>query len=145
VKKDDYYKVKGIKVAMAACFDEDQKWLTSRWIGSALRRLGFKDKRRVGTGYEYRLATKEVRNLALRMGLLEAQEGKHATLAVKRDHILETISKMGEGDKGASITSVLDALQDRIPRIEVSQIISNIIEKERVLAMVGMDRVRRVF
>jgi transposase len=47
VKEDAYYKVKEIKEAMAENFDEPQKWLTTKWIGNALRRLGFTEKRRM--------------------------------------------------------------------------------------------------
>jgi len=67
VAEDNYYKVKSIKEGMAASFDEEQNWLTTKWIGNALRRLGFKEKRRVGTGYEYKLNVADVRDLAQRM------------------------------------------------------------------------------
>ena len=67
VKENNYFKVKKIKDRMLEEFDEDQKWLTSRWVGSALRRLGFKEKRRVGTGYEYLLHVEELKDLAGRM------------------------------------------------------------------------------
>jgi len=68
-KEDNYYKVKDLRDAMAQQFDEEQKWITTRWVGSALRRLGFKEKRRVGTGYEYRLTVDEVKDLAERLNL----------------------------------------------------------------------------
>jgi hypothetical protein len=69
VKTPGYYKVKDIRDLMAAKFDEEQKWLNTRWIGRALGRLGFKDKRRVGTGIEYRLTPEIVRSLASRLTL----------------------------------------------------------------------------
>jgi len=69
VDADDYYPVKTLKERMAEAFDEEQKWLTTRWIGSALRRLGFKEKRRVGTGYQYLLRKGDVDDLASRMSL----------------------------------------------------------------------------
>jgi len=69
VKEDAYYKVKEIRDAMASCFDEPQKWLTTRWMGNALRRLGFTEKRRVGTGYEYFLKLSQVQDLAERLGV----------------------------------------------------------------------------
>jgi len=69
VNGDNYYPVKDLKNKMAEAFDEEQKWLTTRWIGSALRRLGFKEKRRVGTGYQYMLRKTEVADLANRMNL----------------------------------------------------------------------------
>lgn len=69
VDKDHYYSVKTLKEKMAEAYDEEQKWLTTRWIGNALRRLGFKEKRRVGTGYQYMLRKGDVDDLAERMGL----------------------------------------------------------------------------
>lgn len=56
VEKDGFYKVKAIRDALALNFDEPQKWLTTKWVGNALRRLGFTEKRRFGSGYEYFLA-----------------------------------------------------------------------------------------
>lgn len=67
VTEDNYYSVKKIKDGMLSTFDEEQKWLHSRWIGSALRRLDFKEKRRVGTGYQYMLRVADVQDLAERM------------------------------------------------------------------------------
>lgn len=67
VKDDGYLKVKTIRDEMAKQFDEEQKWLSTRWIGNALRRFGFKEKRRVGTGYEYFFSVSEVQDLAKRM------------------------------------------------------------------------------
>jgi hypothetical protein len=69
VTTDDYYPVKTLKEKMLEAFDEEQKWITTRWIGNALRRLGFKDKRRVGTGYQYKLHKADVEDLAARLGL----------------------------------------------------------------------------
>jgi hypothetical protein len=69
IKNDAYYKVKQIKDVMAENFDEPQKWLTSRWIGNSLRRLGFTEKRRVGTGYEYFFKVSQIQDLAERLGL----------------------------------------------------------------------------
>jgi hypothetical protein len=69
VVDDSFYKVKHIKEEMVSCFDEEQKWITARWIGSALRRLGFKEKRRLGTGYEYKFIVTDVVDLAERMGV----------------------------------------------------------------------------
>ena len=67
VEAEDFYHVSSMKSAMESRYDEEQKWITSRWIGAALRRLGFKEKKRSGTGYEYRLGRKDVEDLALRM------------------------------------------------------------------------------
>jgi hypothetical protein len=69
VTTDDYYPVKTIKDKMVEQFDEEQSWLNTHWVGRALRRLGFKNKRRVGTGYQYFLTPNEVKDLAERMGI----------------------------------------------------------------------------
>lgn len=73
VKSDGHYRVKDIKDEMARRFDEEEKRLNTHWVGNALRRLGFKEKRRLGTGYEYRLTVADVKDLAERMGI-ETQE-----------------------------------------------------------------------
>jgi hypothetical protein len=73
IKEDNYYRVKDIREEMAKQFDEEQKWLTTRWVGNALRRLGFTEKRRVGTGYEYRLTQNDVADLAERLGITPSQ------------------------------------------------------------------------
>ncbi len=67
IYEDGYLPVHKIKDALAEYFDGEQRWLTSRWIGKALRRLGFKDKRRVGTGYEYLIPADKVSDLAERL------------------------------------------------------------------------------
>jgi hypothetical protein len=54
---------------MAQAFDEEQKWLSSEWVGRALKRLGFTDKRRVGTGCEYKLSAKAIIDLAERLNI----------------------------------------------------------------------------
>jgi len=69
VQTEAYYKVKEVKEALASKFDEPQKWLTTKWVGNALKRLGFKEKRRVGTGYEYKLSPEAVRDLAERLNI----------------------------------------------------------------------------
>lgn len=69
VTENGYYKVKDIKDEMAKNFDEPQKWLTTKWVGNALRRLGFTEKRRFGTGYEYALTVEKVEDLIQRLGI----------------------------------------------------------------------------
>jgi len=73
VSEDNYYRVKDIRGEMAKQFDDDQKWLTTRWVGNVLRRLGFTEKRRVGTGYEYRLTQNDMADLAERLGITPSQ------------------------------------------------------------------------
>ena len=62
-----WIKVKMIKEEMSGQFEESQDWLTSKWIGTSLRRLGFSDKRRVGIGYQYNIQYSAVIDLKQRM------------------------------------------------------------------------------
>jgi hypothetical protein len=73
IKEDGFYRVKSIKEAMALNFDEPQKWLTTKWIGNALRRLGFTVKRRFGSGYEYYFSREKVTDLMERLGIFETR------------------------------------------------------------------------
>lgn len=62
-----WVKVKRAKELMESRFEEKQDWLTTAWIGRALRRLGFTDKRRLGTGYEYNVPSATLEDLRQRM------------------------------------------------------------------------------
>jgi len=74
VKSEGYYKVKDILNAMAEMFDEEPEWLNTKWVGRALKRLGFMDKRRVGTGVEYKLSPEVVKDVAERLGVAEEEK-----------------------------------------------------------------------
>jgi len=76
VESDGFYKVSDVRNVMAEYFDEPQKWLTSKWVGNTLRRLGFTEKRRVGKGVEYHLTVKSVKDLAERLGILKEETNK---------------------------------------------------------------------
>ena len=69
VDKAGYYKVMDIKKSLEEQFEEPQNWLTTKWVGNALRRLGFKDKKRLGRGYVYKLTPEAVKDLAQRLGI----------------------------------------------------------------------------
>lgn len=73
---DDYVSVKAIRDKVVAQFDEQASWITTRWVGNTLKRLGFKDKRRVGTGYQYKLNIESVKDTAARMGVKKQGEKK---------------------------------------------------------------------
>jgi len=74
VKSEGYYKTKDILAEMAGEFDEKPEWLNSKWVGRAMKRLGFMEKRRVGTGVEYRLTPEAVNDLAERLGAIGQEE-----------------------------------------------------------------------
>jgi hypothetical protein len=102
VKEAQYFKVKEIKELMAKNFDEEQKWLNTRWIGKALRRLGFTQKRRVGTGYEYLITPSQVEDLAERLGI----ESSKSTSTSKFTNSLSSLN--------TSISDVYKALREQL-------------------------------
>jgi hypothetical protein len=69
-----WVQVKKITKHMEEQFDGKQDWLTTNWVGKALRRLGLSNKRRVGTGYEYNIPRKDVLDLKERMQIEELKE-----------------------------------------------------------------------
>lgn len=71
VTTDDYYAVKVVTEKFAEFYDElVPRWLNSLWVGRALTRLGFRDKRRLGTGVQYPLAPKMVGDAIMRFECL---------------------------------------------------------------------------
>ncbi|MBU3904998.1 MAG: hypothetical protein KJ906_02535 [Nanoarchaeota archaeon] len=69
VTSDNYYRIKDIHQKVIEQFDSEQRWLTSTWIGRALRRLGFSEKRRIGGRTEIKLNVDDVINMAERLGI----------------------------------------------------------------------------
>jgi hypothetical protein len=61
---DDYLAIKDIHGNMLARYDEEQRWLTNEWVGRALKRLGFTDKRRLGSARQVRVSKNFVLELA---------------------------------------------------------------------------------
>jgi len=69
VVNDDFYAVDTVRQKMAEKYEQEQKWLSNDWVGRALVRLGFSEKRRVGRYRQYKLTKKAVQILCQRLGL----------------------------------------------------------------------------
>lgn len=122
VEVDDYYPVKKIKDEMAKNFDEEQKWLTTSWVGRALTRMDFKEKRRVGTGYQYLLRRKVVEDLANRMQV-ELHKIDEGPPVGKTDGLLGTKMKM------KALLRLIGGLEDRSGSANLD-ILEGLAEKE---------------
>ena len=68
---DNFYHVKKIKEELVKTLERDKapEWLTNEWVGRSLTRLGFKQKRRLGTGVQYLILKEQVSNVLCRLGL----------------------------------------------------------------------------
>jgi len=78
VAGDGWYTPKTMHTELSTLYEDGPpKWMSTRWIGNALKRLGFKDKRRVGRGIEYHLTPEQVQDMADRLGvtLPDEEEG----------------------------------------------------------------------
>jgi hypothetical protein len=66
---DNYYKISDLIIAASEFTEALPGWFNPRWIGRALKRLGFKEKRHRGKGVEYRLTPETVKDMADRLGV----------------------------------------------------------------------------
>ena len=97
VDKDNYYSIKELKEKTVEYFDDEPKWLNSKWTGRALKRLGFTEKRRLGTGIEVRLNKDEVRDLAERLGIRKpVEEIKIGEISKIKKDIRKSIGQNGK-------------------------------------------------
>ena len=105
-KEDRWYTLSEIREDMRSTLGVDNipKWLSPQWLGKALTRLGFTEKRRTPSGMQYFIRRADVIRLAIRLGLpleeedtkvLDKQEtltGAPATLAECIDRVVEWAS-----------------------------------------------------
>jgi len=69
VMEDDWYSIRQIKEETVKRYEDDPpKWMNATWIGRCLKRFGLKEKRRVGTGIEYRIKPEQIKDLIQRLG-----------------------------------------------------------------------------
>lgn len=80
--KTSFYPVKELRTLMIGEFG-DEPWLNEKWLGRALGRLGFSEKRRVGTGIEYQLSPAKVKDIAIRLGVLDQNAYTQTTLTTQ--------------------------------------------------------------
>jgi len=126
VNADSYYKVKEIRDEMAKHFDEEQKWLNTKWVGRALKRLGFTDKRRVGTGYEYRLTKQGVRDVAERLGV--QQSTKIAKEIPETETLIQNLRKFFSKGTEEEFESLIKQLNPSLTDREAATLFNQLVE-----------------
>ncbi|MHA1169391.1 MAG: hypothetical protein ACTSRU_16310 [Candidatus Hodarchaeales archaeon] len=95
-RDEEFYLISEIKNWVAENYDYENipNWLTPRYVGSILKRLGFKNKRRTSAGIEVFITKMAVRDQAARMNIEteenEPQEDKSETDA-KEKKIQQTL------------------------------------------------------
>jgi len=105
VQADGYYKAKIIKEAMAQKYEEEQKWLNTQWIGRALKRLGFTEKRRVGTGREYLFKRQQVEDLAIRLGIVPQEKAENSFVQQnsQKENSIQQVCRVGLSEENFSL------------------------------------------
>lgn len=95
VTEDGYHSLRGIRNEMV-CRLRNGSWLTERSVGRLLRRLGFSERRRVGTGYEYLFRVSQVRSLAHTLGIAASEHSELGEHTAGQGFI--TANQSTEGD-----------------------------------------------
>lgn len=95
----NWVKIKDVKVLMGKRFEEGQDWLTTAWIGRALRRLGFTNKRRLGTGYEYDIPSVTLEDLRERMQIEKEGEVKKVEPILTQENVQKVLTALIEAGK----------------------------------------------
>ncbi len=80
VKENNYYKLSEIRMWFLQYFESEEKWLNSKWLGRALKRLKFLDKRTVAGKREYFLSVEKIKDLAERFLFENYKEEKEEIL-----------------------------------------------------------------
>jgi len=74
VNESKFYKLSEIKGKMIEHLEHGD-WVSEKYVGKILRRLGFTQKRRIATGYEYFLEVSEVKKWCKRLEISVDSEG----------------------------------------------------------------------
>lgn len=71
---DGFVPISTIRDNMTCAFETEQPWLKPEWVGKAMRRLRFQDKRHLGSRREVRVSKADVEDLATRHGITDADQ-----------------------------------------------------------------------
>jgi hypothetical protein len=114
VNKDGHYPTKRLLEAMGALYDEGAPdWVNAKWLGRALTRLGFREKRRVSGRVEYHLTPEGIKDMAGRLGVEVQSDDPNLEETIKQ--VIEVVrnlspevpihkSKVWEGCKDLKIS-----------------------------------------
>ncbi|MHA1829699.1 MAG: hypothetical protein ACTSX6_13755, partial [Candidatus Heimdallarchaeaceae archaeon] len=85
VTEDDFYSLRDIRNRIRLYLD-DGNWFSERRIGNLLRRLGFSERRRTGSGFQYFLRVSDIEDCARRLDIVEVGErSEHSERSGEQD------------------------------------------------------------
>jgi hypothetical protein len=90
-----------IKNSLLEYFDDQPKWLNNKWVGRAIRRLGFKEGRRLGTHREIKIDRKNVLDLAKRLGVSVENAMSQTSLMSQMENVSDVndVNDVSDGTK----------------------------------------------
>jgi hypothetical protein len=125
VEKDDFYPVRSIREAIGKLYEEPQLWITPKWVGNAMKRLGFREKRRVGTGIQIMLTKTKVEDVAKRLGIEKIKEEDKDPIRTRLFEAFGTtpfkVSQLPEHFQGDDLKSAVLMLPEMEKRGEASR------------------------
>ena len=139
VNADGYYNPTQIKEAAAQYADELPGWFNNVWIGRALKRLGFKDKRRRGRGVEYHLMPEKVGDMADRLGVkLEEEKTEPFKPPAEKGSLVSALLRDIEGNGEVGELYPRDWLEIHgIPRTEAENVIVGLCDAGKLIRTEG--------
>jgi len=104
VKEDDYYRVSEITSKLKELEPETEKWVNSKWVGRALKRMGLiMEKKRHSSGVMVRLSPEKIKEYAERHNILlvPEKEDENKPVEDKQTRIKRILEEMDKEFKGA--------------------------------------------
>jgi len=95
--------------------EEPPRWLTSRWVGRALRRIGVREKRKVKNRNEWRLSPELVREIAKRY-LANLPLDEELEKKLTRGPKATGVKRVG-GANGATTADIMETIGTELARI----------------------------
>lgn len=133
VDGENYYRVKDISARLREMNPEDDRWLTTRWVGKALKRLGLiKERKRHSSGIMVKMSDEDVKNIAKKLGITLVEPvdiTKREKKINQYEATLNVIDELTEkGSKDIKEQELIDGLKGEgvnNPEYKVSQLKNN--------------------
>ncbi|MEM3517710.1 MAG: hypothetical protein QXZ07_01375, partial [Nitrososphaerales archaeon] len=124
---------------------EAPKWVNSHWVGRALMRLNFKEKRKRGTLHEYRLTPESIKRACQRLAIIpldltntppvnpeQTEQTGQMVDSAKRDVISKWLSNWGYKPNPAQIKLFYESKKEELGSFEeFKKIVDEILEGDK--------------
>lgn len=118
VTGDNFYRVKDIAQKLKEMNPEDEKWLNTRWVSRAMKRLGLvKEKKRHSSGVMIKLCMKDIKSIAEKLGITVIEPvdilKKSSEKVSQNQRVLEKITELDDaGNKNIDERELIKMLEE---------------------------------